>query len=261
MNDRSTGRRVFGQDPSGYDRARLAYSARVYELLQTRCGLREGTATFEIGPGTGIATRELLRLGAEPLVAIEPDEQLAAYLRKNVRSPALSIENVAFEESNLSPASFDLAVAASSFHWLDQELGLQKVAQALRPDGWFAMIWNIFGAEHDAFYDAIDPIMKPIEHPLGKPGHNIAEDTAARIGDLRSKGLFDDVKTETFREPIVLDAARIRALFSSFSPIRVLTPNHQVKILDAIEEIARDRFHDRVERELRTIIYTARKPG
>lgn len=258
MSDRTAGRRVFGQDASGYDRARLPYPARIYELLQSRCGLREGTATFEIGPGTGIATRELLRLGADPLVAIEPDERLAGYLRENLTSPALSIENVTFEETNLSPARFDLGVAATSFHWLEQDLALEKVAQALRPGGWFAMWWNVFGAKHDQFYDALEPIMKPIEHPLGKSVDSFSDDMAARIGDLRSKCRFGDVKAETFRENVALDAARIRALFSSFSPIRMLAPERQIKILDEIEQVARDRFDNRVEREVRTIVYTAR---
>jgi len=257
--DRSAGRRVFGQDPIGYNRARVPYPPRLYELLQTKCGLREGTATFEIGPGTGIATRELLRLGAKPLVAIEPDNRLAAYLRETITSPAFSIEPHAFEEARLSPGEFELGVAATSFHWLEQDAALPRVACALRPNGWFAMWWNVFGAKHDAFYDAIAPVMKQIEHPLGERVDGFAGDTRARIGDLRSTGCFDDVESEMFRELIALDAKRIRGLFSSFSPIRMLAPERQVEILDAIEAIAGDKFDNRVERELRTIVYTARR--
>lgn len=258
MSDRVAGRSVFGEDPGGYDRARLRYPARLFELLQTRCGLRKDAAVFEIGPGTGIATRELLRLGANPLVAIEPDERLARYLRENAPSAALTIRQMIFEESSLPPASFDLGVAATSFHWLDQRIALLKVAEALKRGGWFAMWWNVFGAAHDAFFDAVDPILSRVEHPLGKSTDNFSEDAVGRITDLRAHG-FANVSSERLVEPVVLDAAQTRALFSTFSPIRMLSPRRRLSVLDDIESLVRTRFGDRVTRELRTIVYTARR--
>ena len=74
---REEGRRVFGTDPETYDRARPGHAERVYEILVERCGLGPGTSVLEVGPGTGQATRRLLELGADPLVAIEPNEDLA----------------------------------------------------------------------------------------------------------------------------------------------------------------------------------------
>ncbi len=69
---RLAGRRVFGLDPAGYHSARPDYPGWVYQTLRSRRGLTRGAAAFEIGAGTGIATRHLLDLGAEPLVAVEP---------------------------------------------------------------------------------------------------------------------------------------------------------------------------------------------
>ena len=59
------GRELFGADAANYDRARPAYPERIYEILRDRCNLRSGVNTFEIGAGTGQATRHLLRLGSE----------------------------------------------------------------------------------------------------------------------------------------------------------------------------------------------------
>ncbi len=122
-------RRLFGGDPGGYDRARPDYPPRVYEILTSRCGLRPGTATLEIGAGTGLATRRLLALGADPLVAVEPDERLAAYLSTQMEATgyALDVRVGAFEETPLEPASFDLVVSATAFHWLNQPVALAKV--------------------------------------------------------------------------------------------------------------------------------------
>src|SRR5579859_5881772 len=74
------GRRLFGYDPSSYAAARPDYPAGLYDRLVERCGLRPGMPVFEVGAGTGLATRRLLELGASPLVAIEPDPTLAAFL-------------------------------------------------------------------------------------------------------------------------------------------------------------------------------------
>jgi hypothetical protein len=89
--DRSFGRRAFGTDPASYHSVRPPYPEWVFETLVERCGLTDGTAAFEIGAGTGTATRRLLDLGASPLIAIEPNPSLAAYLRKNNEDQALQL--------------------------------------------------------------------------------------------------------------------------------------------------------------------------
>jgi len=44
----------------------------------------------------------------------------------------------------LDPDRFDLAVAATSFHWVDQRRGLHKVSESLRPGAWIALWWRLF---------------------------------------------------------------------------------------------------------------------
>jgi len=154
--DHTFGRQAFGADPGGYHGARPPYPDWVFESLRERCGLRNNAATFEIGPGTGIATRRLLDLGADPLIAIEPDPRLAAFLRANIRDDALSVIVSPFEEAALNEATFDLGTSATAFHWLNEDLALKKVATLLRPGGWWAVFWNVFGDQSrgDPFHEA-----------------------------------------------------------------------------------------------------------
>src|SRR3984957_10622484 len=98
---RTFGRQAFGLNPGGYHAARPAYPDWVFDVLCDRCGLAANTATFEIGPGTGTATRRLLDLGASPLVAIEPDDRLAAFLRRTLPDEALTVVISTFEEAVL----------------------------------------------------------------------------------------------------------------------------------------------------------------
>ncbi|HSI98264.1 MAG TPA: methyltransferase domain-containing protein, partial [Gaiellaceae bacterium] len=212
---------------------------------------------------TGQATRRLIELGADPLVAIEPDPALADYLT-SVTGGQPDIRVAALEEVELPSASFDLAVAASSFHWVDEEVGLTKLFDALRPSGWVALWWTLFGVddEHDAFIAATSPLLEDLvpgpSH--GEPGRpSYALDAEARLGALRAAG-FADASNETARWTADWDTEGIRALYGTFSPISRLDDKRRGEILDGVARVARLDFGGRVERTLLTSLYTARRP-
>lgn len=258
----AAGRRAFGADPANYDSARPDYPAEVYALLRARCGLAPGTRTFEIGPGTGVATRALIANGAKPLVAIEPDGRLAAKLKE--RSPEAVVVVAAFEDAALEDGAFDLGCAATSFHWMEQRPALAKIARLLRPDGWWAAWWNVFGdAERaDPFHDATLPLLAPMQTtPSWNPNwkHPFALDTEVRLGDLRADGLFEDIAVEMLRWTLVLDPKQVRALYATYSQFSVLDEVERNRILDGLFEIAAREFGGRVERNMVTAIYTARR--
>ena len=169
--DRSFGREAFGLDPAGYHAARPAYPDWVNAVLCERCGLRPNAAAFEIGSGTGIATRRLLELGANPLMAIEPDDRLADFLCNTIRNDALTVIRSSFEDAALPVAAFDLGISATAFHWLDENAALMKVADLLRPGGWWAMVWNVFGdpGRPDPFHEATKLLLAG---PMGPSADN-----------------------------------------------------------------------------------------
>ncbi len=262
--DPSEGRRLFGFDPAGYDAARPGHAGEVYEVLVERCGLAAGTGVIEVGPGTGQATRPLLEVGADPLVAIEPNPALAHYLTAAL-GDRVQVRMTALEDAELEPSSFDLAVAASSFHWVDEAAGLAGLHDALRPGGWIALWWTLFGEgrRKDAFMQAIDHLFVDMPQSptsgrdTGRPA--FALDVEARTAALRGSG-FRDFGHELFRWPASWDTAGIRGLYATFSPIRRLDEERREPFLDEIARIAERDFGGRVERTLTTSLYTARKP-
>ena len=260
--DRTEGRWLFGSDPAGYDAARPGHPDQVYEVLSERCALGPGTSVLEVGPGTGQATRRLLELGADPLVAIEPDPALAAYIEKSLRY-RLDLHVAALEDVHLPTDTFDLAVAASSFHWIEEEVGLAKVFSALRPGGWLAMWWTLFGddARSDPFRDAIDPIVgglpsSPHEGVLGR--RRFPLDVEARTSALVAAG-FEPHEHELIRWSFEWNTAGIRALFATFSPIARLEEPRREAVLDAVATVAADEFAGHVTKPLLTSLYTARR--
>lgn len=261
--DRREGRRVFGLDTATYDTARPGRADGVYAVLRERCGLQAGTRVVEVGPGTGQVTRRLLEIGAE-VVAVEPDPRLAAFMRERLGDRIALLEHT-LEDAELAKRAFDLAVAASSFHWVDESAGLAALRGALRPGGWIAIWWTSFGDEtrSDPFLDAVQPLFEDVPHSPsagleGRP--SFARDAENRLAALGAAG-FDRPRHDDFRWSHVWDSAGIRGLYSTFSPIIALEPDRRAWLLDAVERIAREDFGNRVEKPLVTSLYTARSPA
>ena len=184
--DRHFGRIAFRGDAAGYDAIRPAYPDWVYQVLCERCGLGTGVATFEIGAGTGTATRRLLEPGADPLTAFEPDARLAAYLGERCVSPPLRILVQPFETAALDDGIFDLGVSAASFHWLDEDAALAKAARVLRPGGWWGLERVLATtAVPTPFHDATHSLLAgPASPSAGRAGVPFALDTPARLAAL-----------------------------------------------------------------------------
>lgn len=254
------GRSAFGADAANYDAARPEYPAWVFDDLRARCGLTREAQVFEIGPGTGLATRHLMAAGAD-VMAIEPDERLAKVLKG--RSPDVRVVHSIFETAVLPLGSFDLGVSATAFHWVDQRNGLRKVASLLKPGGWWAMWWNVFGdiSREDAFHDATVHLLEGGTTPSHPPTfkHPFGVDREARLADLKNAGLFTDVDVRMENWTLVLDPAQVRALYATYSQFAPLPPGERERILDALADIAATQFNGRVERNMVTALYTARR--
>ena len=258
--DRTFGRQAFGADPGRYHAARPEYPGWVFEVLCEQCGLAGGTATFEIGAGTGTATRRLLDRGASPLVAVEPDPRMAIYLRETIPDEALTVIFSSFEEAALDVASFDLGVSATAFHWLNEATALTKIAELLRPGGWWAMVWNLFGDDSrpDPFHEATKVLLNgPLSPSAGTRGIPFALDAEARMAALERTGVFDAIKHRTSSWCLVLDPDQTVALYATYSNINILRDREAV--LAELGRIARDEFHGHVILNMITSLYIAQR--
>ncbi len=258
---RQFGRQAFGENPADYHSSRPAYPEWVYATLASRCGLRRNIVVFEIGAGTGTATRRLLDLGADPLTAVEPDQRLAGFLRTNNPDKALKLVVAPFEDALLGEEAFDLGVSATAFHWLDEDPALVKVASLLRPGGWWAAVWNVFGDElqPDPFHEATKELLlgPPANPAAGKGNIPFGLDSVARLAALRRTGAFDVVEDRTSRWSLVLDADQTVSLYATYS--NVIARLDREAVLAEIGRIARNVFMNRVVRNMTTSLYIARR--
>src|SRR4051794_37957712 len=123
-------RQTFEEAPGLYDRVRPGYPEELFEDLAERTGLRPGSRVLELGCGTGQATVPLARRGYE-IVAVELGAGLADVAREKLEGfPSVHVVTAAFEAWPLPVEPFDAVVAATSFHWIDPAVRLEKAADA-----------------------------------------------------------------------------------------------------------------------------------
>jgi SAM-dependent methyltransferase len=134
----------------------------------------------------------------------------------------VEIKVASFEEVILPSGSFDLGVAATACHWLDQETALHKIARVLRPGGWWTMCWTVFGdpLRPDDFHDASKHLFRKLDRSpssgsLERPP--LALDVAARVAQLNSTGEFDEIQNEMIHSSAIFETAKLLELYATFS--------------------------------------------
>lgn len=261
----SEGRTLFGADSANYEQARPEYPEEVYGFLGTCGALSRDRATLEIGAGSGLATRRLLELGVNPLTVIEPDARFAPMLQAVAAPFAADFElmQCSFEEAELDPASYDLIVAATSFHWVDRSDGMAKAARLLRSGGHLALWWNVFGDDTraDPFHEATHTILRDLRtSPSGAPEEvPFALDVDARLAAFAAIRAFSTPAYALYRWTLALTTEQVGALYGTFSSINALPADAARAILDRLMEVAEEQFAGRVERNMISVVYVAQK--
>ncbi|MEO1776397.1 MAG: methyltransferase domain-containing protein [Pseudomonadota bacterium] len=254
----------FGADAAGYDAGRLSYPEALWQRL-AGVGLGQGARVFEIGAGTGLATRRVLGAGAARVTAIEPDPRMAERLA-TLPDPACALVAVVgrFEEATLAPGAYDLGVAATAFHWCDSAVASAAAFAALRPGGALALFWNVYQTVEgqDAFSRAAAGLLAEADDD----GAAMAAAIAASLPDLpRYRAAlgaagFQPITTETITWQAEHDSTGMVALYASFSVVRGLPQAARDRFLEGIRTLAEGRFGGRLKRTYHTPLLIALKP-
>lgn len=260
---REVGATIFGGNITGYDAARLGYPGELYDAVQARCGPEVGSL-LEVGPGTGLATFDLLAtFKPHSYVGVESDPLLAAHLSAAIAgSENAGIVTGKFEDF-VSQNCFDLACCAASFHWLEPELAYANLKQFLRPKGTVAIWWNCYRqtAIGDPFADRAAPLLArlPLAPSEGRNGHYSLDVDLHR--EAMTTAGFCDFEPHLFRRERILTTEQVVTLYASYSYIRALPPAERYDILASIAELAAGDFGGKVPNVVLTALYMASAPG
>ncbi|MFH1840176.1 MAG: class I SAM-dependent methyltransferase [Nanoarchaeota archaeon] len=134
--------KTFRKVSEEYDSARTGYPEEVIDYILTQSGIGKDGRILDVGCGTGKATTVFAERGYE-VVGVDIGEELIAIARRNTAgNPKVTYQVSKFENANLDPESFDLVVSAQAWHWVDSEVGYQKVHDLLKREGHFSILWK-----------------------------------------------------------------------------------------------------------------------
>lgn len=125
-----------------YAKYRPGYPAELFEHLYQKYSLNASSVIADIGSGTGIFTRELLKSGMK-VKAVEPNADMRLMAEKQLNScPNFESVNGSAEHTTLSDGSIDLVTAAQAFHWFDPCLFRKECTRILKKGRFVVLVWN-----------------------------------------------------------------------------------------------------------------------
>jgi SAM-dependent methyltransferase len=241
----------FGAVAELYDRVRPSYpSALVDALLHER-----PRRALDIGCGTGIASALLDARGCEVL-GVEVDERMA----RIARARSLQVEVASFERWDARGRTFELAISAQAWHWVDPVAGAQKAAAALQEGGRIGVFWN-FGepppevAELFApIYARLAPGVEGYSVLLGKRDARV--ETA--IAGFAACERFTPAELSTFRWSRIQATGDWLENLQTHSDHQALPPGQRERLLTAIGE-AVDSLGGSFEMSYQAVLVSARR--
>jgi SAM-dependent methyltransferase len=239
---------IFDEDARLYDRVRPRYPPELFDDLAQIVPLSPEARILEIGAGTGQATLDLARRGYTVL-ALEPGKALAHEARRKLRDfPRTTVCVVSFEGWIPGFERFDAVVAATSFHWLDPAVRVEKGADALRADGALAIIstHHVAGGTSE-FFDVVQECY--VRHdPTTEPGLVLPREAQVSIDvtEIERSGRFDRIDRRAYAKEETYSAEGYEEVLMTYSGHRALEPRARSALLACIRDLINHRFGGRI---------------
>lgn len=220
-----------------YAAHRPGYSPQAVRLLLGALG-RPATAldAADVGAGTGIWTRQLQEAGFRGVTAVEPNDAMRQAGVATSAGLPIAWRAGSAERTGLPNASADLLTMASSFHWADFPVALAEFRRVLRPQGWFAALWNTRYLDDSPLLLEIEAELKRLVPELKRVSSGTSDFTAGLIGRLMAaEGWGEPAYAECYHtERMTRD--RYIGAWRSVNDIRVQAgPERFAAFIDCIE--------------------------
>lgn len=212
----------FGTAAAEYDRFRPTYPA---DAVQWAVGGPPPRRVVDLGAGTGILTRVLLRTGYDA-VPVEPDPAMRAQLTASTQG--VTALGGSAEAVPLPDASADSAVAGQAYHWFDRDRAHPEIARVLRPGGFFGAIWN-HRDDAEPWVADVSRITNDVPDARGQfePG-----------SDLSFSGTdFGPVERAEFRHSITHTPDSLVAVIATRSYFLTAPPQRQAELSAGVREL------------------------
>ena len=133
-----------------YSKYRPTYPTSLFEFLYKEYSLKNKTIT-ELGAGTGKFSK-IISSYCKQVYYVEPNVDMINKGKEYCKGcKNIVYINKSAEKTELPENSTDIAFAVQSFHWFDQIKLKKEVSKLLKPDGFFAIVWNDWVDDNNEF--------------------------------------------------------------------------------------------------------------
>jgi SAM-dependent methyltransferase len=122
-----------------YERFRVGYSSELYSVLE-RQGLRRGMSVLDAACGSGLSMEPLITRGLK-LTGLDASASMLAAAR--AACPQASLVSGRVEALPFADHTFDGAICAQAFHWLEMEQAFAELIRVVKPGGVVAVWWKL----------------------------------------------------------------------------------------------------------------------
>lgn len=217
-----------------YNKWRPTYIKELYDDIFDAKEIDQSSNVLEVGIGTGQATLPILETGCS-LTAVELGDRLAEFSKNKFKNyEKFNVKNLAFQDFECQPNSFDLIFSASAFHWIPEDIGYTKVFDMLKSGGVFARFAN--HPYKDKKRNNIHIYAKYM--PGSLVGDEYNDEKAKNRADIAYKYGFIDISYRLYHRTRTFSADDYTSLLGTYS-------DHI-----AIEETARMKFFDEIRKAI-----------
>jgi len=252
--DKATGwelsnRKIFDEIVMSYEKVRWEYPDGLFADIIQYSGPGRGKKALEIGAGTGKATTPILDAGYV-VTAVEMGKNMSEFLLEKFKDYGnFSVITSTFEDVSLDDTDYDLIYAASSFHWVDAEIGCPKVFGLLKKGGVFALFRNNpVPAIGEELYEDLQTVYEKYyysyyvtkERPSKKSRDDFMKpsEIRRRFGfDCLERYGFCDVTMKLYDSTRTYSADEYLELLDTFSDHKSLPVDHRKALYEGVKEV------------------------
>ncbi len=226
---------AFNEVSAEYNTARPGYPPKVIDTILKYAKLPKNAKILEIGCGTGQATKFFAERGYR-ITAVDISANIVAIAQKNLaRFKNVKFIVNSFEDAALTQNSFDIIIAAQSFHWIEPARGFAKINQLLKPGGVLALFWNLTEYNKTTWLAKIKKLFAAYSpHFTNNQRHRTTTDDLTTLGGLTHTKQYQFYWQEPYTKEKYLELSK------TWSWAVALGKNKQSKLFAEVKKIIKN---------------------
>lgn len=233
----------FGEFVKQYEKARRPYSREAFDYFKSLIKIKN-PLILDLGCGTGISTRQLVRFGT--VIGCDPDPIMLAAAKKHKNSGVQKYVVGYAHKIPFRDKTFDIVTAFSSFHWFDDKKSVAEIRRVLKPGGLFFVSGRAGSKRWGQGYRAaiIKSIHRQIAQFVKTTRNHYSKEILIRSG-------FKDVKTKTWKKSEFYTLKNALEYVQSVSIWETVPKKLWLKALKGLEEYFKNILerHGKIERQ------------